>query len=727
MTKDTALHTIWLALLFALMTSSAHAQKWTNFAYVSATSTLITNTLCYSDGRDLACDGAAGLLVTSGTVSIPTLYATTVSTTNLTVNGVAITGNASGDRITSGTTSMVANSGTSIISITNAGVTAGYFNSNGVLTVPGISTTSNLTSITTLYASGNVGIGTSSPDALLVVADTTTTSVRGIVSSQHNSNVQAPTFLTRKSRGTVTVPTGVLSGDYIADLGATAHNGTAYSLVKNFILAKTTEDWSTTSNGYELEFTTNPNSSTTPQQRMVISANGNVGIGTSTPAASLQVSSAAPATGLVIGSGAIGNAAQIQMWASSSPDAGLITFGDGTGWKLHFGKSSNNGATKFMTIQDNGNVGIGTTNPSLTLTVGGPIFSANPAADTGIYMTAAPGGFGILQGTNASNAIVHNIVLQYYGGNVGIGTTITPTATLEVSGTISASALYASSGNVGIGTTVSGSGVDISGAFHTTNNTTAPPPSDVRGGLSVAWNRSGGRAEVNFYNVYENANTSYIFSQKTGASTYTDIMTLLGNGNVGVATRYPSTTLHVVGAVIFGPNGSPLTSGGIQFDAAGTNGRIYIGRGNADTVEEFYYNGVGRVGGISINTASTSYNTTSDRRLKENIVDTNRGLADLGRIRVEDFNFIADPSRTRVQGFIAQDLYKVYPEAVTVGGDDPKEKPWSVDYGRLTPLLVKSLQQQQHQIEALKAANDNQTSEIRELRKEIDELKAARK
>jgi hypothetical protein len=78
----------------------------------------------------------------------------------------------SGDRITSGTTSMVANSATSIISITNAGVTAGYFNSNGVLTAPGISATANLTSVTSLYASGNVGIGTTGPKAKLDVAGT---------------------------------------------------------------------------------------------------------------------------------------------------------------------------------------------------------------------------------------------------------------------------------------------------------------------------------------------------------------------------------------------------------------------------------------------------------------------------------------------------------------------------------------------------------------------------
>lgn len=88
------------------------------------------------------------------------------------------------------------------------------------------------------------------------------------------------------------------------------------------------------------------------------------------------------------------------------------------------------------------------------------------------------------------------------------------------------------------------------------------------------------------------------------------------------------------------------------------------------------------------------------------------------RIPVRDFNFIADPDTARVQGFIAQELYKVYPEAVTVGGDDPKTKPWAVDYGRVTPLLLKSIQE-------LKSLNDAQAAQIEADHKAIAQLKAA--
>jgi hypothetical protein len=106
---------------------------------------------------------------TAGTVSGTYGYFGYVSATTLTVGGVAVTSGATGDRIVSGSTSMVANSTTSIISITNAGVTAGYFNSNGVLTAPGISATANLTSVTSLYASGKVGVGLTSPNTFVAM------------------------------------------------------------------------------------------------------------------------------------------------------------------------------------------------------------------------------------------------------------------------------------------------------------------------------------------------------------------------------------------------------------------------------------------------------------------------------------------------------------------------------------------------------------------------------
>lgn len=105
---------------------------------------------------------------------------------------------------------------------------------------------------------------------------------------------------------------------------------------------------------------------------------------------------------------------------------------------------------------------------------------------------------------------------------------------------------------------------------------------------------------------------------------------------------------------------------------------------------------VGSIQGVS--NTNVTYNTTSDRRKKENIATTTLGLDTLMQLPVRDFSFISDTSHNMHTGFIAQELKTVFPEAVSTNGDDgeaPLEAsstPWSVDYGRITPLLVKAIQ-----------------------------------
>jgi len=100
------------------------------------------------------------------------------------------------------------------------------------------------------------------------------------------------------------------------------------------------------------------------------------------------------------------------------------------------------------------------------------------------------------------------------------------------------------------------------------------------------------------------------------------------------------------------------------------------------------------------------------------------------RIQVNDFNFKSTPGRNET-GFIAQQLYTVLPEVVRVGGLNPATDPWMVDYGRVTPLLTKAIQEQQGEIETLKQQNKNQEAAFKAegakegaLEKENAELKA---
>jgi SMC interacting uncharacterized protein involved in chromosome segregation len=66
------------------------------------------------------------------------------------------------------------------------------------------------------------------------------------------------------------------------------------------------------------------------------------------------------------------------------------------------------------------------------------------------------------------------------------------------------------------------------------------------------------------------------------------------------------------------------------------------------------------------------------------------GLNDLLKAEVKDYKYL-DSDRFKT-GFIAQDFYEIYPRAVNKP-EDEKEDHWSIDYGQITPLIVKAVQE----------------------------------
>jgi len=112
----------------------------------------------------------------------------------------------------------------------------------------------------------------------------------------------------------------------------------------------------------------------------------------------------------------------------------------------------------------------------------------------------------------------------------------------------------------------------------------------------------------------------------------------------------------------------------------------------------------GTVGTISTNGSTTSYNTTSDYRLKENIVPLTGAIDRLQEIPVYRFNFIADPDKT-VDGFIAHEAQAVVPECVTGTKDEVDEDGnpvyQGIDQSKLVPLLTAALQEALAKIEDL--------------------------
>jgi len=113
-----------------------------------------------------------------------------------------------------------------------------------------------------------------------------------------------------------------------------------------------------------------------------------------------------------------------------------------------------------------------------------------------------------------------------------------------------------------------------------------------------------------------------------------------------------------------------------------------------------FVRGSSTVGSIQTSTSATAFNTSSDYRLKENIQPMENGLERLNKLKPS--KFIWKETGESSEGFIAHEVQEAgWLEGVSGNKDD--EQMQMVDYGKITPLLVKAIQEQQAQIEALQA------------------------
>ena len=124
------------------------------------------------------------------------------------------------------------------------------------------------------------------------------------------------------------------------------------------------------------------------------------------------------------------------------------------------------------------------------------------------------------------------------------------------------------------------------------------------------------------------------------------------------------------------------------------------------------------VGSITSGASSTSFNTSSDYRLKENQIAIPNAIDKLNKLKPYEFNFKDDPDY-KYLGFFAHEVQEIIPNGVACGEkdevyteDSPSEaddykkgdmKIQSLDYGKLTPLLTAALQEAIVEIESLKA------------------------
>ena len=162
------------------------------------------------------------------------------------------------------------------------------------------------------------------------------------------------------------------------------------------------------------------------------------------------------------------------------------------------------------------------------------------------------------------------------------------------------------------------------------------------------------------------------------------------------------------GSFFFNSGGS-VPSASNPGSAYGWGGQSYWANAVPTTGVEYHWaflNTNGEVGKITTSGTSTSFTTSSDYRLKENVTLLTGATDRLKQIPVHQFNFIADPDTT-VDGFIAHEAQAVVPECVTGTKDavDADGNPiyQGIDQSKLVPLLTAALQEAIGEIESLKA------------------------
>jgi hypothetical protein len=167
----------------------------------------------------------------------------------------------------------------------------------------------------------------------------------------------------------------------------------------------------------------------------------------------------------------------------------------------------------------------------------------------------------------------------------------------------------------------------------------------------------------------------------------TQAMTLDVSGNLLVGT----TSQISSGKQVVSFNGVTF-NGLVLSESANTSNSTYIAFNNGASV----IGSVSRVGA----TAAVIYNTASDERLKSNIQDAAPVLNKIMQVQVRQYDW-TEGDLHQEYGFIAQELQPVLSGVVTKGKTE--EDVWQLDYSRLTPHLLKAIQEQQVLITTLTA------------------------
>tara|TARA_Y100000992_G_C21243727_1_gene482130 strand:+ start:6 stop:1397 length:1392 start_codon:yes stop_codon:yes gene_type:complete len=223
-------------------------------------------------------------------------------------------------------------------------------------------------------------------------------------------------------------------------------------------------------------------------------------------------------------------------------------------------------------------------------------------------------------------------------------------------------------------------------------------------GLMATASGSGLQLAIAGNGVAANNNIRFRTGNTDNNYNSTERMRITSGGDVGIGETSPLNKFYVVEteskavATFYNtrnPSSSPPHCLDLNFAYTPDNTTSYFVRGQdnlgaGSAVAEFHIYSDG------------SFVQSSDRRMKENIVDSENQLDKINQLKVRDYNKINDSSKKKHIGFIAQELQEVFPHLVIEAEDEAKTL--QIYKVGIVPLLVKAVQELSAKVEALENA-----------------------
>ena len=261
-------------------------------------------------------------------------------------------------------------------------------------------------------------------------------------------------------------------------------------------------------------------------------------------------------------------------------------------------------------------------------------------------------------------------------------------------------ARFDSAGNLGIGTSSPADKLEVNGIIRSSTLRTGATNRTLELYSGTAFNTGGAAVAIRGSATGYNDNGMEFYT--SGA----ERMRITSSGNllVGTTSLPSSGPGNAIQGIYLS---TPFNGIAVRTTGAADSYECYAGIRNSTngSVAAWWYNESTLVGRIAITSSATSYITSSDYRLKENIAPMTGALDKVAQLKPVTYTWKADGSNG--QGFIAHELQEVCPDAVTGEKDAVNEdgsiNPQGIDTSFLVATLTAAIQEQQAIITDLKA------------------------